>query len=165
MIIEIQDWVFEIDREATRAYTQGNLEDHCECGYCRNYYLTIDRIYPALKPFLEQFGAHAEAPVDFLPVEPTLCIVSYAVSGRILRSGTKPIYLDGLSISVQTQTQLDYELKCPQPYFVFTTDYLDLPWILDEDMDEVISPANEPECMERMWRKLLNDAQATPLQS
>ena len=165
MIVEIQDWLFEIDREATRIYTQENLEDHCTCGYCRNYYLTIDSVYPALRLFLEQFGANPEAPVDFLPVEPTLCIVSYAVSGRILRRGPKPLDLDGRLLFVQTQSQLDYELKCPQPYFVFTTDHLDLPWVLDEDMDEVISPANEPECLERMWRKLLNDAEATPMQS
>lgn len=31
-----------------------------------------------------------------------------------------------------------------------------LPWVLEEDMDEVISPANEPEFLEKMYRKLLS---------
>ena len=165
MILEIQDWIIDFDREATWHYTQENLADHCECGYCRNYYSTVDRVYPALRPFLEQFGAHPEAPVDFLPAEPTLCVVSYAVSGIVLKQGTNPIDLNGVFLSVQVQDQLDYELKCPKPYFVFTTDYLDLPWILDEDMDEVVSPANEPECLERMWKKLLGNAELTQFQS
>jgi len=165
VIVEIQGWVFDIDADATRKYTQGNLADHCECGYCRNYYLTVDREYPALRPFLDQFGAHPEAPVDFLPVEPTLCVVSYGVSGSVLKYGKNTIDLDGLLLSVQVQEQLDYELQCPKPYFVFTTDYLDLPWVLDEDMDEVVSPANEPECLERMWKKLLGNAELTSLQS
>ena len=31
-------------------------------------------------------------------------------------------------------------------------------WLLDEDMDEVISPANEPEYLQRMWDRLLQNA-------
>lgn len=165
MVLQIQDWVFDIDCEATQEYTRHLLEDHCECGYCRNYYRAVIDNYPSLKCFLESVSSHVEAPVDFLPVEPTLCVVSYAVSGKIVRPGKGPILLNETSLAVQDQTQLDYELKCKQPYFVFTTDYMELPWLLDEDMNEVISPANEPECLERMWRKLLGSADQSLLQS
>ena len=120
--------------------------------------MTRDKVYPRLKPFLDRFGAHPDAPVDFLPVEPTLCVVSYAVSGKILQAGTAPIDLDGLILYVEGQDVLDYELKCPKPYFVFTTEYLQLPWVLSEDQNEVLSPANEPEALDRMWRKLLERA-------
>ena len=43
-------------------------------------------------------------------------------------------------------------------FFVLTTGLLDLPWMLEEDMDEVISTANEPEYMERMMNRLLANA-------
>lgn len=165
MIFSVDDWIFDVDMENTQSYTQEILPDHCECGYCRNFYSTVDRVYPSLKSFIEQFGSNIESPVDFLPVEPTLCIVTYAVSGKILRRGSNRIGLNGCALLVQDSSELDYELKCPKPYFVFTTDCLELPWILDEDQNEVLSPANEPACMDRMWRKLLEYADNTSIGS
>lgn len=165
MIFSVDDWVFNVDVENTQTYTRELLPDHCECGYCRNYYSTVSKEYPALKRFIEQFGSDIEAPVDFLPVEPTVCIVSYAVSGSILQRGSNRIQLNGCALLVQDSSELDYELKCQKPYFVFTTDCLVLPWILEEDQDEVLSPANEPDCMERMWRKLLEYADNSPIPS
>jgi len=31
---------------------------------------------------------------------------------------------------------------------------MQLPWVMHEDPDEVISPANEPEFLEKMYRKM-----------
>lgn len=165
MIFTVEDWILDVDVAATREYSQKNLREHCECGYCRNFYGTIDGYASKLRPFLAQFGADVEAPVDFLPVEPTLCMVSFAVCGKITQKGTGAIDLGGCTLVVETQDTVDYKLSCPQPWFVFTTDYLELPWILDEDPDEVISPANEPECLERMWKKLLEKAPNTEIMS
>lgn len=165
MIFALEDWVLDIDLESTAVYTEHLLEDHCECGYCRNFYQAVGNVYPAVTNFLKQFAADVEAPVDFLPVEPTLCVVSYAVSGNILIKGSKPIQAGNCNFRIETMDQLDYELKCPKPYFVFTSQFLELPWLLDEDMDEVVSPANEPECLERMWKKLLIDAPDTSYKS
>ena len=161
LIFTLEDWVLDIDLESTREYTDHLLPDHCECGYCRNFYTTVEKAYPGFRMFLKQFGSDAEAPVDFLPVEPTLCVVSYAVSGRILNPGNRHIQVGNCSFSIESMEQLDYELKCKKPYFVFTSQFMELPWILDEDMNEVLSPANEPECLERMWKKLLIDAPDT----
>lgn len=158
MIFTFDDWVLDIDVESTRRYTDHLLTDHCECGYCRNFYQSVENVYPGFRPFLNQFGADAEAPVDFLPVEPTLCVVSYAVCGKILNYGRQPIRTGACDFTPEEMERLDYELKCTKPYFVFTSQFLELPWLLEEDMDEVVSPANEPECLERMWRKLLVDA-------
>ena len=165
MIFTFEDWVLEIDLESTQKYTQHLLAEHCECGYCRNFYCVIESTYPGFRSFLNQFGADAEAPVDFLPVEPTLCVVSYAVSGKILKHGSQSIHVGNCVFTIEQMEQLDYELKCPKPYFVFTSQFLELPWILDEDMDEVVSPANEPECLERMWKKLLLEAPETSYKS
>ena len=165
MIFTVDDWVFDVDVETTQMYTRNNLAEHCECGYCRNFYSTIDRCSPQLRTFLKQFGTDVEAPVDFLPVEPTLCVVSFAVHGKILQFGSANIVLDGCILSVEGQKDVDYKLSCPEPWFVFTTNYLQLPWILDEDPNEVISPANEPECLERMWKKLLQKAPDSAIRS
>ena len=165
MIFSIQGWVFDVDVSATMEYSAELYTDHCECGYCRNYYTTVQSAYPSLNPFLLSLGINIEGPVDFLPVEPDLCIVSYAVCGRIVTRGHKLISLDDVSLSVQDSAELDYSLSCAEPYFVFTTEPLELPWVLEENMDEVISPANEPECLERMWRKLLNNAEFDTYQS
>ena len=165
MRIEIQKWIFDVDVDKTQQYTKMNLREHCECGYCRNYYMALGGVYPLLKPFLVQFGAHPDAPVDFLPIEPTLCIVSYAVSGVVVQRGPQPISLDGLLLDVEDQSVLDYELRCPKPYFVFTTDYIELPWLLSEDKNEVISPANEPEALKRMWRKVLERVKSSEISS
>jgi hypothetical protein len=51
-----------------------------------------------------------------------------------------------------------YHPTCGEPFFVLTTGLLELPWVLDEDMDEVLSPANEPEYMQRMMNRLLENA-------
>ena len=165
MLFRVQDWLFDVDVDATVAYSEHLYSEHCECGYCRNYYATVDSKYPALKPFFSQFGVHVEGPVDFLPVEPTLCIVSYALCGTIVEEGREFVEMNGFSLTVQRQEQLDYTLSCQQPYFVLTTGYLELPWVLDEDMDEVVSPANEPACLERMYRKLLGEAATDGIQS
>ena len=165
MTISLEDWVLDINLESTQAYTNHLLSEHCECGYCRNFYTTVEKAYPGFRTFLKQYGADAEAPVDFLPVEPTLCVVSYAVSGSILSVGNRPIQVGNCSFTIESMEQLDYELKCKKPYFVFTSQFLELPWVLDEDMDEVVSPANEPECLERMWKKLLIDAPDTSFKS
>ena len=159
MILNIQGWVFDVEISATMEYSAELYADHCECGYCRNYYTTVQSSYPSLNPFLLDLGVNIEGPVDFLPIEPNLCMVSYAVCGRIITRGDNVITIGNVSLSVQDSTELDYTLSCAEPYFVFTTNPLELPWVLEENMDEVLSPANEPECLERMWRKLLTNAE------
>ena len=157
MLLTVKDWVFDVDISATMEYSAKLYAEHCECGYCRNYYAAVRSSYPGLESLLLKFGVNIESPVDFLPVEPTLCIVSYAVCGSICKKGGGRIMIDDFEVSIQKSDVLDYTLSCQQPYFVITTGMLELPWLLDEDKDEVISPANEPECLERMWRKLLNE--------
>lgn len=159
MIINLRDWCLDVDIAATVKFSEILKTDHCECGYCRNYYQVVRNSYPELSVFLSELGVDLEAPVDFLPVEPTLCVVSYAIAGRIITPGKLPIYVGDMPLTVQQKELLDYTLDFSEPYFVITTDYLELPWILDEDMDQVVSPANEPECMERMYRKLLQKAE------
>ena len=159
MRLKIADWIFEVDIPATMSYSAGVWEDHCTCGYCRNFYETLDSEYSVMKPFLEQFGMNSLTPEEMSPIEPTLCIVSYCISGSIVQNGIYPIDIGGVVLTVSTHEENPlYEPPFGKPFFVLTTGLLELPWVLNEDMDEVISPANEPEYMERMMNRLLENA-------
>ena len=159
MILQIADWIFDVDIPATMAYSAAVWEDHCTCGYCRNFYETMDSAYPQLKPFLKNFGMNSLTPEELSPIEPTLYMVSYCLAGRIVKHGIYPIDLDGIVLSVSRDEENPlYEPPFGKPFFVFTTGLLELPWVLEEDMDEVVSPANEPEYLERMMNRLLECA-------
>ncbi len=93
-----------------------------------------------------------------MPFEPTVYEASYCISGSILQKGTQPIILDGVCVVVLSSEETDYETRCPDPWFVLRCGYLELPWVLSEDMDQVVSPANEPEYLQRMWTRLLENA-------
>lgn len=158
MIVQIADWIFEVDIPATMEYSAHVWEDHCLCGYCRNFYETLNGAYPKMAPFLEQFGMNSLTPEEMSPIEPTLCMVSYCISGTIVKRGIYPLDTGDVVFSVSTHEQNPlYEPPFGKPFFVLTTGLLELPWVLDEDMDEVLSPANEPEYMERMMKRLLEN--------
>lgn len=158
MILEIADWIFDVEIPATMAYSAGIWEDHCTCGYCRNFYETLDGAYPSLKPFLEQFGMNSLTPEEMSPIEPTLCMISYCISGTVLKRGIYPLDTGEVVFSFSTDAENPlYEPLFGKPFFVLTSGLLELPWVLPEDMDEVISPANEPEYMERMMKRLLEN--------
>ena len=158
MIVQVSDWTFDVDVSATMEYSAHVWEDHCTCGYCRNFYETLDGEYPQLKSFLRQFGMNSLTPEEMSPIEPTLCLVSYCISGTIVKRGVYPIDIGGVVLSVSTHEENPlYEPPFGKPFFVLTTGLLELPWVLDEDMDEVVSPANEPEYMQRMMNRLLEN--------
>lgn len=158
MIVQAADWIFDVDISKTMTYSAGIWEDHCLCGYCRNFYETLNKVYPQLNAFLKKFGMNSLTPEEMSPIEPTLCIASYCICGRIVQNGIYPIDIDGVVLTVsQQEDNPDYEPGFGERFFVLTTGILDLPWTLDEDMDEVISPANEPEYMQRMMNRLLEN--------
>lgn len=165
MVIHIGNWAFDLNIAETMSYSVKILQEHCQCGYCRNFYASIDFAYPELWPFLAQFGTNVETPEELMPFEPTVCTASYCISGIVLRRDTQPIEIGNIVFSVDGQDEMDYDTECPRPYFVLTTGFLELPWVLEEDMNEVISPANEPEYLQRMWDKLLLQADENSINS
>jgi len=165
MIYSVQDWLFDVDVDATAKYCAGVVADPCNCGYCRNFRAAVNNEFPQLNKFLIKLGSRVEAPEELMPYEPTVFEGSYCISGRILKEGQTLELSDGCWLSVLTAEETDYETQCPEPYFVLRTSSLELPWVLDEDMDEVISPANEPEYLQRMWDRLLQNAPNTSTNS
>ena len=144
--IQLADWLFSVDPEATMAHTMKCASDHCLCAYCRNFYETVDLAHPTLRPFLARFGINLEGPSELMPLEPTLMAAAYRVTGEILSVGTQHLHVDGVPIR-------------PEPaengtFFLWAGE-MPLPWNQDEPMEEVVSPANQPEFLERMFQKVL----------
>ena len=146
MTLQIDDWVFDIDAEKTKAHSSFALSSHCTCGYCENYYRAVDREYPNLRGFLDRFFVEIEGPSEMYPFEPTLCLLGYKVMGRIVRVGNGPMMVDGVPVMGEILDETTFKLEVGE---------MEVPWLLEEDMDEVVSPANEPEYLEKMYRIML----------
>ena len=146
MIITIADWEFDVDPEATLIRTMQYSTDHCTCAYCRNYYETIDEVQPRLRPVLGKFGIAMEGPCELMPLEPNIMLACYRVDGAILKSGQTRIFVDDVRIA-------------PEPgengTFLLWVGEVVLPWNQNEPMEDVISPANQPEFLDRMAKKVL----------
>lgn len=141
MLVEIEDWQFEVDLETTREKTAAYALDHCECAYCRNYYDTLGSTYLGILRFLAKFGVNPKGPVEVMPFEPTYMLACYRVFGKILRWGTAPMEAHGIPVSVGAGEEGTFHLWIGE---------MELPWVQNEPMEEVVSPANLPEFLERM---------------
>lgn len=141
MEIHISDWIFRVDLDATFSHTMNNSLDHCECAYCRNYYECVDMIYPEVRTFLSQFGIVLEGPSELLPFKPTLLLAGYRVHGSVDRWGSLPICVGNLPVAVEVGEN--------GTFLLWVGEFM-LPWCQSEAEEDVISPANAPEFLERM---------------
>ena len=146
MTVNMDPWRFEVDLERTMEHSRKLSQDHCECGYCRNYYQSINTVLPSLEAFLSRFGVKISAPVELMPIEPTLYLLGYRVYGNVKRMSDRLIYVDGVPIRISPEAGDRFRLEFGP---------IVLPWVVDEDPEDVISPANEPEFMDQMYKKLL----------
>lgn len=163
MEISLGDWLFDVNVPLNMEISAEQAKDHCMCGYCRNYYAAVDEAYPSLRPFLSRFGLYIEGPDELSPFEPTIYEASYIVNGSILFEGSSEIRIDNIPVSVLTSEAADMDTERPEPYFVLTVGLMELPWLLDEDPKEVISPANEEQYLQRMQQKILKRLQNSDL--
>lgn len=141
MILKIGDWRFRVDPEKTRARTEKYSTDHCTCGYCSNYYDTVEMTYPGLCKFLDHFGIYIHGPCEVMPFEPTFVLVCYRVDGEILQWGSTPLHGDNIDVTPEAGED---------GTFLLWVGEMELPWVQQEAMEDVVSPANLPEFMERM---------------
>lgn len=141
MIFDMADWRIKVDVEATRRHTEANAADHCECAYCNNYYETLQPAYPGLCTALTRLGIDPMGPSELMPFTPTLYLACYRVQGSILRWGQRELAADGVPIVLEAGDDGTFFLWAGE---------MALPWIQQEPADEVLSPANLPEFLERM---------------
>lgn len=159
MILQIDDWKFDIDMTATMDYSAKEAAEHCTCAYCRNFYAAIDAAYPELRPFLARFGIDIEAPDELIPYfPPTECVCYYAVAGEIISRGTDSLIVGGLKVYPQLPEEAMINTFIEGPHFFLSTDMIYLTWVLDEPMEETVSPAYEPSFIRRMINRLLRRA-------
>ena len=155
MTVQLADWLLEVDIALTMSLSGAQAAEHCSCAYCRNFYRAIDKVCPHLRRFLSGFGIDVEGPDELSPFEPTIYEATYIIQGKILREGREALYIDGIPLQIKPAEASDMETEHPTPYFTFCVGLIEIPWLLDESQDQVISPANEPEYLERMQKKLL----------
>ena len=144
MTITIADWEFSVDTEATLIRTMQYSTDHCTCAYCRNYYEAVDQAQPRLRAVLGKFGIAMEGPCELMPLEPNIMLACYRVDGSVVRRGQTHIYVDDVRITPETEKDGTFLLWIGE---------MVLPWLQTEPMEDVISPANQPEFLERMAHK------------
>ena len=159
MQMQIGSWLVEVDVPLNMEISGAQAMDHCSCGYCRNFYKAVDVVCPTLRPFLAKLGIDVEGPDELSPFEPTIYEASYIVNGRVLESSGDRISIDGIPVKILTSDQADMDTVRPEPYFVLVIGLMELPWLLEEDPAEVISPANEEKYLQRMQRKLMDRAE------
>jgi hypothetical protein len=150
MVISLADWQFSVDVDATLAYTHKCSLDHCTCPYCQNFYENMDRAEPSLRPVLSKFGVYLHGPCEVMPFEPTLVAACYRITGQIIHSGISRLHINGVSLRPEGADETSFFLWVGP---------MELPWTQIEDMDEVISPANQPEFMDRMMLRWLKWAE------
>ena len=141
MILKIGDWRFQVDGDATFERTRKYSYEHCQCSYCKNFYDAIDIAYPELRSVMEQFGVHLEGPSELMPFEPTLMLACYRIDGQILQWGKSKLSVKGIQLLPEAGDQ---------ETFLLWVGELRLPWLQKEAVEDVVSPANLPEFLERM---------------
>lgn len=172
MILQIDDWKFDIDMERTMEYSADEAAEHCDCAYCRIFYAAVDRTYPELRPFLAQFGLDIEAPgemdTDIYRCDSIDYELGYIVFGKILRCGDTELFAGTLHASVvypKRGTYLWEIMPKDAECFELSIPFFRLPWVLDEPMEDVVSPANEPSFLKKMWYRLLGKAKNSDITS
>lgn len=157
MIIQIDDWKFQVFTVSNRRYYAREAAEHCTCAWCRNFYQSVDGEYPNLRPFLDRFGIHIEAPDEMLAPNPTLCDCYYGVMGEILEWGSGDILVDGVAISPQTREEAMVNTEMEGPVFFLQVGTMMLPWVLDEPMEESESPAKSQNYIQRLLRRWITE--------
>lgn len=156
MIIELADWLFSVDYDTTWEYTHKCSLDHCTCAYCKNFYENADRAQPNLRPVLNRFGVFLNGPCEVMPFEPTLVAACYRITGQIEHRGESFLHVEGVPLRPEAADE--------NTFFLWVGP-MELPWTQEEDMDEVLSPANQSEFMDRMMARLLKWAEDDPISS
>ena len=149
MTIRLADWEFSVDYDATWDYTHKCSSDHCTCPYCLNFYENLDLV-PSLRPVLQRFGVYVDGPCEVMPFEPTLVAACYRVTGQIVKRGEAYLNIDQIPLRPE---------EADEHTFFLWIGPMELPWTQDVDMDEVLSPANQPEFLDRMMQRLLQWAE------
>lgn len=158
MIVQIGDWKFHVFEVTNRKYYAKQVQDRCDCAWCRNFYHSVDQTYPNLRSFLERFSVRIDAPDEMISFSPTLCSNFYSICGSILERGEESIEIDGLLIEPQTASQAMVHTQWgEEPIFFLYVDCMTLPWVLNEPIDQADSPAKSKDPISRLLGRWITE--------
>lgn len=157
MILCIDGWKFQVFTVTTRKHYAREVREHCTCAWCRNFYMAADLKYPEIRPFLDRFGVHMEAPEEMLSFTPTLCANYYAVCGEILERGDGPILVNGISVEPLTSEEAMINRDREVPWFYLYVGCMTLSWVLEESMEEADSPAKTKNPIVRLLSRWITE--------
>ena len=159
MILQVGDWVVDIDLERTMQYYAEESAQRCDCAYCRNFSSAVDLKYPQLRPFLAQFGVDIDTPDESMPYDRPGEIWYenvYSVCGNVLKGENGIRNIDTVAVEISSENIQQIPSSAPEPHFFLNVGMIMLPWVLEEPLEETLSPANEPSFLEKMRDKLLS---------
>ena len=157
MVLQVNDWQFQLFEVTQRKYYARERLEHCTCAWCRNYYESVDAKYPDLRPLMERFAVDIEAPCEMIALSPTLCNAYFAVSGKIIKRGEGPILVDGLTVEPLESGESMVNFQEDWPVFFLYVSYMTLPWVLDEPMEEADSPAKGQKFVQRLLSRWITE--------
>ena len=132
MILEFSDWIIYVDKDATCVYYAEEADDRCNCSFCKNFYASVDRLYPDLRNFLSKFGVDIQTPESLIPLTPELYQASFIVQGKIIRGSLEPIWVNGIAVTLEEDTVSNS--------FIVNFGLMNIPWTLEEDPDMNAKP-------------------------
>ena len=157
MIIEIDDWKFQVFTVTNRRYYAKEAADRCQCAWCRNFSEAVDVTYPDLRQFLDRFGICLDVPDEMMAFSPTLCSNYYGACGEILRWGTGDILVNGLPVTPETREDACVNSELDGPWFFLRVGPMTLPWVLEESMSEAKSPAKGKKFIQRLLQRWISE--------
>ena len=157
MILEIYGWKFQVFDVTTRKYYAREVADHCTCATCRNFYQTVDKVYPELRPFLARFGVHVEAPESMTAPLQTMCDCYYAVCGQILETGETPITVGNTQVFPQNREEAMIHTEMDEPCFFLFVSPLNVPWVLEEPMEAIDTPEKEQDTIAKILGRWIQE--------
>ncbi len=142
IIIQKDEYVFEVDIEKTKDYYRTRLL--CECDCCENYYEQIKGKFPKLESFMMDFGVDISKPDEIMSVELENTIeylsVDYTVCGKVATMGEYEIGIqDKQFLSLVITDGFASPNEQTGEYFTISiNNSIELPWVLNKPFPQPI---------------------------
>lgn len=154
--MRIQDSEINVDVEKTAEYYRSNTL--CDCLCCRNFYAQAKERFGKLEAFLSEFGISLERPDELESVEADNTVMyltaSYSVCGKLPDSYKKTVEISdgGMDLKVVIGDSFSPNEQTGD-YFMVSVYDMNLPWVLDEPIPEVLRTAEKLPKIKRLFKK------------
>lgn len=144
MIIKKQNYVLDIDFDATKRYSA--THNLCDCADDRNFYVQSREKFSKLTEFLEELGLLIDRPDEIGSLtynnEVDYLFISYTVVGKILEADKYEFDMfDGdIFLNIVIDNWYVPNEQTTDEYFTVTVYNVKLPWVLNEPFPDDETP-------------------------